>query len=262
MGDYKYFEKINVTSVKNLIEFCKKAQNIKLVHMSTLSIAGNTNNKEEVCKFTEENLYINQDFEDNVYIKTKFLAEKLLFDAIRDGLNVTIFRLGNITWRNSDGKFQYNSKENLFFNLMKYVIKVKELPITLKEKCFNLSPVENCSSLIVNILLNDNVNNVYHIYNHNMITLEQIVNYLNEFGLNIKFIDNSLSIMTLEKNFDKIELSAYIYELITSSNVKSNIEVSNPYTMHILDKLKFKWSEINAKYLKKGLEELIDEESN
>ena len=145
---------------------------------------------------------------------------------------------------------------------MKYVIKVKELPITLKEKCFNLSPVENCSSLIVNILLNDNVNNVYHIYNHNMITLEQIVNYLNEFGLNIKFIDNSLSIMTLEKNFDKIELSAYIYELITSSNVKSNIEVSNPYTMHILDKLKFKWSEINAKYLKKGLEELIDEESN
>ena len=68
--------------------------------------------------------------------------------------------------------------------------------------------------------------------------------------------------MTLEKNFDKIELSAYIYELITSSNVKSNIEVSNPYTMHILDKLKFKWSEINAKYLKKGLEELIDEESN
>lgn len=262
VGDYKYFEKINVTSVKNLIEFCKKAQNIKLVHMSTLSIAGNTNNKEEVCKFTEENLYINQDFEDNVYIKTKFLAEKLLFDAIRDGLNVTIFRLGNITWRNSDGKFQYNSKENLFFNLMKYVIKVKELPIALKEKCFNLSPVENCSSLIVNILLNDNVNNVYHIYNHNMITLEQIVNYLNEFGLNIKFIDNSLSIMTLEKNFDKIELSAYIYELITSSNVKSNIEVSNPYTMHILDKLKFKWSEINAKYLKKGLEELIDEESN
>lgn len=262
LGDYSYFEKINVTSVKNLIAFCKKSQNIKLVHISTLSIAGNTNNKEEECEFTEENLYINQDFGDNVYIKTKFLAEKLLFEALTDGLNITIFRLGNITWRSKDGKFQYNDKENLFFNLMEYIIKVKELPSAVKEKSFNLSPVEDCSRLIVSILLNNNKNNVYHIYNHNTLTLEQIVNYLNIFGLNIKFIDNSISMMTLENNFDKIELSAYIYELINSSNVKSNIEVSNPYTMHILNELNFKWSEINSTYLRKGLEELFDEKSN
>lgn len=262
LGDYSYFEKINVTSVKNLIAFCKKSQNIKLVHISTLSIAGNTNNKEEECEFTEENLYINQDFGDNVYIKTKFLAEKLLFEALTDGLNITIFRLGNITWRSKDGKFQYNDKENLFFNLMEYIIKVKELPSAVKEKSFNLSPVEDCSRLIVSILLNNNKNNVYHIYNHNTLTLGQIVNYLNIFGLNIKFIDNSISMMTLEKNFDKIELSAYIYELINSSNVKSNIEVSNPYTMHILNELNFKWSEINSTYLRKGLEELFDEKSN
>ena len=262
LGDYSYFEKINVTSVKNLIAFCKKSQNIKLVHISTLSIAGNTNNKEEECEFTEENLYINQDFGDNVYIKTKFLAEKLLFEALTDGLNITIFRLGNITWRSKDGKFQYNDKENLFFNLMEYIIKVKELPSAVKEKSFNLSPVEDCSRLIVSILLNNNKNNVYHIYNHNTLTLGQIVNYLNIFGLNIKFIDNSISMMTLENNFDKIELSAYIYELINSSNVKSNIEVSNPYTMHILNELNFKWSEINSTYLRKGLEELFDEKSN
>lgn len=262
LGDYSYFEKINVTSVKNLIAFCKKSQSIKLVHISTLSVAGNTNNKEGKYIFTEENLYINQDFGDNVYISTKFLAEKLLFDAINDGLNVTIFRLGNITWRSNDGKFQYNDKENLFFNLMEYIIKVKELPNALEEKTFNLSPVEDCSRLIVSILLNNNKNNVYHIYNHNTLTLEQIVNYLNIFGLNIKFIDNSISMMTLENNFDKIELSAYIYELINSSNVKSNIEVSNPYTMHILNELNFKWSEINSTYLRKGLEELFDEKSN
>ena len=262
LGDYSYFEKINVTSVRNLIAFCKKSPKIKLAHVSTLSVSGNTNDKDERCEFTEENLYINQNFGDNVYIKTKFLAEKLLFDAISEGLNVTIFRLGNITWRSSDGKFQYNSKENLFFNLMKYIIKIKELPYALKEKKFNLSPVEDCSKLIVSILLHNNKNNVYHIYNHNTLMLDQIVNYLNTFGLNIKFIDNSLSLVTLEKNFDKIELSAYIYELITSSNIKSNIEVSNPYTMHILNELGFKWSEINSTYLRKGLEELFDEKSN
>ena len=260
LGDDMYFEKVNVISVKNLINFCKVAPDIQLVHISTLSVSGTTNNSTEMCTFTEEDLFINQDFDDNVYIKTKFEAEKLLHDAMLSGLNVTIFRLGNITWRNKDGKFQYNGSENLFYNLMKYIVKVKMLPIALKDKTFNLSPVEDCSNLIVSILLNDNRNNVYHIYNPNTITLEGIVNILNELNLNIKFVDNSYSMMTLEKNFDKIELSAYIYELLNTSNAKNNIEVSNPYTMQVLKELNFNWSSINSEYLNKGLEELWDEE--
>ena len=260
LGDDEYFERVNVTSVKNLIKFCKTSPDIQLVHVSTLSISGNNNNSNEKYNFTEEDLFVNQNFDDNVYIKTKYEAEKLLRRAMDSGLNVTIFRLGNITWRNSDGKFQYNANENLFFNLMKYIVKVKMIPIALKDKEFNISPVEDCSNLIVSILLNNNRNNVYHIYNHNTLTLEQIVQSLNEYNLDIKFVDNSYSMMTLEKNFDKIELSAYIYELLNSSNVKNNIEVSNPYTMQILKELNFNWSEINSEYLNKGLEEIFNEE--
>ena len=262
LGDYNYFEKINVTSVKNLIDFCKKSPDIQLVHTSTLSISGNSKNIDENSTFTEENLYINQDFNDNVYIKTKFMAEKLLVDAIESGLNITIFRLGNITWRSSDGIFQYNRNDNLFYNLMKYIVKIKVLPEAIKNKIFNLSPVEDCSNLIVSILLKDNKNNVYHIYNHNKLRISQIVNYLNTYGLNIKFEDNQSSMMTLEKSFDKIELSAYIYELVNSNDKNINIEVSNPYTMQILNELNFKWSKINSTYLYKGLGELFDEKSN
>ena len=259
LGEYEYFEKINVTSVKNLINFCKKLNNIQLVHISTLSIAGESNNLDINYHFNEENLYINQMFGNNVYIKTKFIAEKLLADAMQEGLNVTIFRLGNITWRNSDGKFQYNKDENLFYNLMKYIITVRELPEGIKDKIFNLSPVDECSNLIISILLNSNIHNVYHIYNHNTVTISEIVNLLNAFNLNIKFTDNLSSMMTLEKSFDKIELSAYIYELVSSNNNTNNIEVSNPYTMQIINDLNFRWSEINTNYLYKGLEELLNE---
>ena len=122
--------------------------------------------------------------------------------------------------------------------------------------------MENCSNLIVSILLKDNKNNVYHIYNQNKLTLEQIVNYLNEYNLNIEFVDNASSMMTLEKNFDKIELSAYIYEILNSTKEKNNIEVSNPYTMQIMQELNFEWSTIDAQYLKKGLEEFFNEELN
>ena len=264
IGDYNYFEKINVTSVKNLIAFCKKTSDIQLVHTSTLSIAGNNVSTDENKIFTEEDLYIKQDFNDNVYIKTKFIAEKLLNDAMQEGLNVTIFRLGNITWRSSDGKFQYNRNDNLFYNLLKYIIKIKVLPEVIKKQTFNLSPVEDCANLIISILLNENINNVYHIYNHNKLTIEQIVNYLNKFNLNIKFMDNQFSMTTLEKSFDQIDLSAYIYELV-NNKYKTNaisIEVCNQYTMQILNKLNFRWSNIDQTYFHKGLEELFDEKSN
>ena len=104
LGNYSNFEKTNVLSVKNLIDMCKDIANCNLVHISTLSIAGSVDPKGEFS-FTEKDLFINQDVGDNIYIKTKFEAERLLLAEQKNGLPITIFRLGNITWRNSDGIF-------------------------------------------------------------------------------------------------------------------------------------------------------------
>ena len=260
LGDYSYFERNNITGVRQLIKFCKESSNCKFVHISTLSVSGTNTKMHDVYQFTEEDLFVNQSFEDSPYIKSKFLAEKLLLQAMKEGLDVSIFRLGNITWRKKDGKFQINKNENLFFNLMQYIVNCKLLPNALKSKLFNLSPVEECASFIVKILLENNKNNVYHIYNDNQLTLEQIVALLNEFNLNIKFIDNITSMESLEKCFDKINLSSYIYELLTLPNEKNYIEVSCPNTNKIAQEIDFKWTEINKEYLKKGLEEFFNEE--
>ena len=260
LGDYSYFEKINITGVKNLIKFCKDSSDSNLVHISTLSIAGSKEISKNSYKFTEKDFFVNQSFGDNVYIQTKFVAEKLLLEELKNGLDVTIFRLGNITWRTNDGKFQFNRKENLFFNIMNYIIKCKLLPIDLKNTLFNLSPVEDCSNAIVSILLNNNINNVYHIYNQNELRLEQIVYLLNTYGLNIKFIDNKEAIQVLEKNFDKINLSTYIYEILNSRSTENNIRFSNPYTLNVLKSIGFNWSPIDKNYFKKGLEEFFNEE--
>ena len=143
---------------------------------------------------------------------------------------------------------------------MNYIIKCKLLPIDLKNTLFNLSPVEDCSNIIVSILLNNNINNVYHIYNQNELTLEQIVNFLNVYGLDIKFIDNKKSIEVLEENFDKINLSTYIYEILNSRSMENNIKFSNPYTLQVFQNIGFKWSHIDKNYFKKGLEEFFNEE--
>ena len=44
----------------------------------------------------------------NVYIKSKFIAERLILENISKGLDAQILRLGNITSRYKDGLFQIN----------------------------------------------------------------------------------------------------------------------------------------------------------
>lgn len=248
LGDYAVFEKTNVLSVKNLIDVCKDISNCQLIHISTISVSGSTTPNGS-CEFTEKDLFINQDINENIYIKTKFEAEKILLEESHKGLPITIFRLGNITWRSYDGIFQHNLEENLFFNLIQFILKAKKIPLGLKDKKFNISPVDECANLIVSILLNDNKHNVYHIYNQNELTLEEIVNLLNELGFNIEFTtDNSFK--DLEDSTKDINLSSYLYELLTSKHTASNIEISSPYTTKILKEINFNWSNINTNYFK------------
>lgn len=254
LGNYSNFEKTNVLSVKNLIDVCKDIKNCHLVHISTLSIAGTEDPKGEFS-FTEKDLFINQDVGDNIYIKTKFEAERLLLAEQKNGLPITIFRLGNITWRNSDGIFQYDLDENLFFNFIKLILKTKQVPEELKNKTFNISPVDECANLIISILQNNNKYNVYHIYNENELTLEEIINLLNSLNFNIKFTSES-SLKDLKYiSKEEVNLSSYLQKLLTNKQTASNIKVSSPYTNQLLKQLNFNWSNINTNYFKHGLEE-------
>lgn len=66
--------------------------------------------------FTERDFYIGQNYKGNNYVRSKFEAENSVLRAIReDKLQASIFRMGNLTGRHLDGKFQPNMKENAFY---------------------------------------------------------------------------------------------------------------------------------------------------
>lgn len=250
IGNYDYFHKMNVLSVKNLIHFCKEAQNIHLAHISTLSVSGTFCFEQGTHHFTEKDLYISQDIDENIYIKTKFEAEQLLAHYIQEGGNVTIFRLGNITWRSSDGIFQTNENENLFFTLLDFMIETKKLPTACKDLVFNISPVNECAKLIIRILLEANRFSIYHIYNFATFRLEDIVTMLNSLGLTIEFAHSIQLQSILEK---QLAHYPYIVEQFTNSNRPANVIVSSPDTLKILNELDFHWSIIDCNYMKKKL---------
>lgn len=111
-GLKKEFEDINVKGTQYIVDLCKK-NNKRLIHASTISISGfgekeelTTTPEEEGSKlFTEHDLYVGQSIK-GIYSTTKYKAEISVLEAIEDGLDVQIVRIGNITNRYSDGMFQ------------------------------------------------------------------------------------------------------------------------------------------------------------
>ena len=117
-GNYKELERINVEGTRRVVDFAAEYNKV-LRYASTISVSGNYLVKQKYSRpdFSENDLYVGQNFNDNVYIRSKFEAEKIIFDKIDSGLKATIFRIGDLVNRHSDGTFQLNSTKNLLFRL-------------------------------------------------------------------------------------------------------------------------------------------------
>ena len=124
-GDYADLERTNVGGTKNVIEFAKKA-NAVLNHTSTTSLsgAGTVLEDRKNSVFDETKLYVGQHYADNVYIHSKYEAEKAVLNARKEGLRANIFRMGNLTWRVSDGLFQPNTDDNGFLHRVRALLKL------------------------------------------------------------------------------------------------------------------------------------------
>ena len=265
-GNFDKFKSINIDSTVNVINFCKKYRK-RLLHLSTLSISGNTFldgdmslkdiNKADKVYFSENNLFINQSL-DNVYTRSKFEAEKIVLDNISEGLNAIILRLGNITSRYIDGKFQINPDENAFTNRLKSVMLLGVIPKTLLEQEVEFTPVDLCADAIIKVVQNNCKKiSVLHIFNSNHIKVDKILSILK--GLNVKIgvvseneftniIDKSIKDAIFKK-----QISGIINDLTPEKKLKysSNIKIKSNFSTDYLSKCKFKWKKIDKTYIQK-----------
>ncbi|MCI8639271.1 MAG: sugar nucleotide-binding protein [Coprococcus sp.] len=152
-GSYKYFEEVNVGTTRRLIKFCLEAH-AKLIHTSTLGVSGNSfadtfdgYTSEEEKHFYENKLYIGQPL-DNVYARSKFNAEKIVFESIGQGLQANIMRMGNLTNRFSDGVFQKNYATNAFLMRIKAVLEMAMIPDYLEELYLEFTPIDAAASAL------------------------------------------------------------------------------------------------------------------
>lgn len=261
-GKYSDFELINIIGTKHIIDFCNKC-NAKLYHISTMTVSGNYLLEQENSGkiFDETSFYENQNFDDNVYAKSKLMAEMNILDAVKNGLNGTILRVGDLTGRYIDGVFQENIQENSIYLRLKSIIEIGYIPESIKDNWLEFTPVDYAAKAICDIVHCDNSSKrIFHIYNPNMLKTYKLIEYVNKLNCPIKII-NTNDFNNIIKDFsasrsDKFKVSGLINDFTKDNDLVYNhtIPQSNEITVNYLKSLDFNWPDVDFNYIKNILE--------
>ena len=111
----------------------------------------------------EQNLHIGQKLLDP-YSYSKFLAERTLLERVSDGfLDALIVRIGNLTGRSYDGRFQRNEEGNGLLMSLRLCGLVGMLPSSLAQLKVDVSPVDVVAKGLVGLALSDSMPFVCHL---------------------------------------------------------------------------------------------------
>ncbi len=265
-GSYKYFYEANVETTKRLIAFCKEA-NAKLIHTSTLSVSGNSFGdqfdgyvSDTEKHFYESSLYIGQPL-DNVYARSKFEAEKAVLDAVLDGLEANIMRMGNLTNRLSDGVFQKNHESNAFLQRVKGVLELGIFPDYLMDLYAEFTPIDEAADAVMTIARHFNPKyTVFHINSIKVVYFDKLFEIFTELGYHVDIVDGSVFTAALRETAKQTG-TEHIFETFINDmdeddklNYDSNIRIENDFTVQYLKSLGFEWADIGIEYLRKYMD--------
>ena len=244
IGSKQEFIDTNINGTKNIIAFAKNC-NAVLNYISSYSVSGFglTKQKNTDVVFDENVLNIGQDYEQNVYVYTKYLAEKEVLLARKEGLYANIYRIGSLTW-DKRGVFQVNEEDNGFINRLNGLRKTKKYLADHKDCRMDFTPVDECANAFILLMQNKKVNNIYHLFNPYVLTVDELGTLYNEEYAAM----NKEDFKRITKETDDKIIKFYIdYELFTYP-FNSNL-INCKKTLMLLKSLNFEWSIIDKTYL-------------
>jgi len=250
-GSYTDFYQINVLGTQNMIALAKQKK-AKLIHISTRAIFGDGAGSDSTHTLDEGQLYVGQSLE-NVYIRSKFESEVAVLRAKLEGLEATVMRVGNLTNRFSDLKFQKNYQDNAGLKRLKAFANLGVFPAEWGPLLtYEFSPVDLTAQAVIKLAQHDHPDfSVFHVYHHREIPFSQLTQLF------------KLAPVTLEAFINEVKLTAnqldqaHIYEafidLIHEQDQhfsQSTNALSSDFSMWYLNQIGFDWPKIDARYVK------------
>ena len=256
-GIYNDFYSVNVNGVKNIVKLSITGKKKDIYHISTVGTG--------IAGIKERNYFILSEITDppnsdiaNFYIKTKIIAEEIIIEARKQGLNTNIIRVGNLTFNSVDGKFQENINDNAFYKSIRSYIKLRMIP-NIQYKIIDFSCIDYVSRAVFLITGIKNLKNeVYHIINNDFKSLYDIGLLLSKRIPDIKFYEYNEFLDFLHKNSNNKKIKEHVNNILLHSHIIKNPYIGgiiylNDRTNLILKKLGFEWNSIKIDLIEKML---------
>jgi len=269
-GNYDDFYMDNVLATERLLQFAMNdtcGKKIHFHHISTLSVASGLIEGEEQVLFNE--FFRDRDrYLENVYLKSKFEAEKKVFEYQNKGLSTSIYRMGNLVFHSQTGKFQENIESNAFYAKLNTFV---SLGATTQDfKPGDMTFVDYAARAVVNLMMSrKNGNATFHIRNPFDFTWNEMDNYLENTGIKVQvlkpnlFLDYLLEKITdrdYRKKVERFLLHMGLFDKKIIPNQSQNrhprtifLTVSD-WTQRVLKKLGFEWPHVNRDHIEKMVE--------
>ena len=250
-------EDVNIGGARHCVDFCIK-KGARLVHVSTASTRGLWAGESKDDVFTEKRFYMGQ-FLGNKYIYSKFMAERLILDAVAlHGLDAKIMRVGNLAARSTDGEFQANFSTNSFMGRIKVYNMLGCCPYAMRNKKVEFSPINEVARAIVLLSTTPKECTVFHPYNIHGQFLGDVLMGLKSVGEGIRFVEQEefAEAMEAAKNDPQKanQMSSLLaYQDMAHGQKTTDVQRDNDYTTQVLYRLGFSWSPTSWDYVERML---------
>ena len=250
-------EDVNIGGAQRCVDFCLQT-GARLVHISTASTRGlwAGTPKDEV--FTEQRFFMGQ-YLGNKYIYSKFMAERLILDAVaKQGLSAKIMRVGNLAARSTDGEFQANFSTNSFMGRIKVYNMLGCCPYAMRNKRVEFSPINEVAHAIILLATSPKECVVFHPYNIHFQFLGDVLTGLSSVGEGIRFVEQEEFVEAMEQAKSDPQKAGQMSSLLAYQDMAhgqktTDVERDNDYTTQVLYRLGFAWSPTSWDYVERML---------
>ena len=250
-------EDVNIGGAQRCVDFCIRT-GAKLIHISTASTRGLWVGEIKDEVFTEQRLYMGQ-YLGNQYIYSKFMAERLILDAVAlHGLNAKIMRVGNLAARSTDGEFQANFSTNSFMGRIRIYNMLGCCPYAMRNKRVEFSPINEVSQAIVLLATTPKECVVFHPYNIHGQFLGDVLSGLTNVTGGIRFVEQEEFQQAMDEagqDPQKAKQMAALlaYKDMAHGQTTADVQRDNDYTTQVLYRLGFEFSPTSWDYVERML---------
>lgn len=260
-ADHDVMMESNVKSVELLTEVCLKKKS-RFIQISTVSVAGDVIGDigPDQC-LNEGRLDLGQEIGSNIYVYSKYLAEKHVLKCIEEeGLDGKILRMGNLSSRFRDGEFQINFKNNATMNTFRAYAALGCYPIDKICETEEFSFIDEAARAVVLLSSVDSRFTVFHVYNSHSVDMGDIIYAMNELGIPIHTVSGTEFEIALDNGIADESISQYLLPLIgynmRDDEERTEVPIENGFTVNALYSLGFRWSITDQEALKRMLRSL------